>query len=160
MGSFIVLVRDKYAGRIAVDIHGKPSIVYNLHSFDKAHLLKGMIEAARLHLTAGADEVYFPHNSMQTYIKEQEINKLDDYEKRMVDWGWRPNQFMLFTAHQMGTCRMGTDAKKHPIKPNGEMREVKNLYVADASNFPSASGANPMLSIMAIAHHIANELVG
>ncbi len=160
LGSFIVLARDKFAGKITVDVHGKPSILYNLHSFDRDHLLKGMIEATNIHLTAGAEEVYFPHNSMRSYIKEQGIEHLDDLANGIKDWGWLPNQFMLFTAHQMGTCRMGSNDKKDPLKPNGEMREVKNLYVADASTFPSASGANPMLTIMAIAHHIANELVG
>jgi len=160
IGSFIILARDKYTGRIAVDVQGRPRIVYNLHNFDREHLLKGMVEATRLHLTAGAEEVYFPHNSGRSYIKEKGVENLDKFAKEMSDWGWRPNQFMLFTAHQMGTCRMGIDKKKHPLKPNGEIREVKNLYVADASTFPSASGANPMLSIMAIAHHIAKELLG
>ncbi len=160
IGTFIVLTRDKYAGKVAVDVYGKPSIVYNLKEFDLNHLQKGMIEAARLHLTAGAEEVYFPHNSMRTFLKEQGVKQLDNFGREMNSWGWRPNQYMLFTAHQMGTCRMGADGKKHPLKPNGEMREVKNLYVADASTFPSASGANPMLTIMGIAHHIAKELVG
>lgn len=160
IGSFIVLTRDKHAGKIVVDVHGKPRIVYSIKEFDLDHVQKGMIEATRLHLTAGAEEIYFPHNSMRIYQKEQGVDQLENFGKEMRNWGWRPNQYMLFTAHQMGTCRMGADDKKHPLKPNGEMREVKNLYVADASTFPSASGANPMLTIMGIAHHIAKELVG
>ncbi|HAA18317.1 MAG TPA: hypothetical protein DCP28_05930, partial [Cytophagales bacterium] len=41
---------------------------------------------------------------------------------------------------------------------NGETREVKGLYVADASLFPAASGVNPMLTIMGLAHYVAQGL--
>jgi choline dehydrogenase-like flavoprotein len=36
---------------------------------------------------------------------------------------------------------------------------VKNLFVADASVFPTSSGVNPMLTIMAIADHVARGIV-
>jgi choline dehydrogenase-like flavoprotein len=46
-----------------------------------------------------------------------------------------------------------------PVKPNGETREVRNLYVADGSLFPTASGVNPMLSIQALAFHVSTMMV-
>jgi choline dehydrogenase-like flavoprotein len=36
---------------------------------------------------------------------------------------------------------------------------VKGLYVADASTFPSSSGVNPMITIMAIADHVARGML-
>jgi len=54
----------------------------------------------------------------------------------------------------MGTCRMGGD-KDAPVQPNGETREVRNLFVADGSLFPSASGVNPMLSIQALGYYVS-----
>src|SRR5262249_39768935 len=66
-----------------------------------------------------------------------------------------PHRMFMMTAHQMGTCRMGGDAAKHPVTPEGETREVKQLFVADASVFPTCSGANPMPSIQTLAHHTA-----
>jgi choline dehydrogenase-like flavoprotein len=72
--------------------------------------------------------------------------------------GWKPNQFSLYSAHQMSTCRMGGVRATHPLAPNGETYEVRNLYVADGSAFPACSGVNPMLTIMALAHYTAQEI--
>jgi choline dehydrogenase-like flavoprotein len=58
----------------------------------------------------------------------------------------------------MGTCRMGGNSATHPVSPEGETYEVKNLFIADSSPFPEASGANPMLSIQAMAHFTAQGL--
>jgi choline dehydrogenase-like flavoprotein len=60
---------------------------------------------------------------------------------------------MMFSAHQMGTCRMGADPKNSVTNENGEVHGVKGLFVCDGSLFPSASGVNPMLSIMGLVHH-------
>ena len=64
----------------------------------------------------------------------------------------------MFSYHQMGSCRMGTDPKKSAVNDNNETHEVKNLFVADASTFPTASGVNPMVSIYGIAHRAAKKI--
>jgi choline dehydrogenase-like flavoprotein len=59
--------------------------------------------------------------------------------------------------HQMGTCPMG----RHPrsvVNDTGRTHEVPDLYVADASLFPTASGVNPMITIAALAYHVAQEV--
>jgi len=48
------------------------------------------------------------------------------------------------SAHQMGTCRMGTSPRNSVVDDHGRVWGKKNLYVADASLFPSCSGVNPM----------------
>jgi choline dehydrogenase-like flavoprotein len=153
-GNFIVLSRDKHPGRIAVDAKGRPIVKYTIHPYDFEHLKKGMIVSAKFHFQAGARKVFFPHNILTATDDPEQVDQV------IASRDWLPASYMLFTAHQMGTCRMGGDERKHVVKPNGESYEVKNLYVADASCFPSASGANPMLTIMGIAHHIARELLG
>lgn len=60
--------------------------------------------------------------------------------------------------HQMGTCRMGTNPSTSAIDAGNESHEVRNLFVADASAFPTASGVNPMLSVYAIAHRAARKI--
>src|SRR5690606_39959752 len=102
--------------------------------------LRGVAEACRIHLAAGAEEVYFPHNTAPAYQRVHGEAELETFLAGIPGWGWRANRFPLFTAHQMGTCRMGGDAKRHPVTPEGAVRGTKNLYVADASCFPESSG--------------------
>jgi choline dehydrogenase-like flavoprotein len=47
---------------------------------------------------------------------------------------------------------MGGSPVTSACNPRGETWEVRNLYVCDASAFPTASGVNPMISIESIAH--------
>ena len=67
-----------------------------------------------------------------------------------------------YTAHLAGTARMGTDPETSVCDPRGRLHEVENLFVADASTFPTFPGFNPTNSIMAnalrIAHGIAKEM--
>jgi choline dehydrogenase-like flavoprotein len=58
----------------------------------------------------------------------------------------------------MGTARLGGAASTSACTPDGETWEVRNLYVADGSTFPTASGVNPMITIEAIAHLNASRL--
>lgn len=69
--------------------------------------------------------------------------------------GVRANRLLLFSAHLMGTCRMGGDPDAAVVNPEGEVYGVRGLFVADGSVFPSASGVNPMITIMGLAHRTA-----
>ncbi|GAC1595154.1 MAG: hypothetical protein NVS3B28_26320 [Candidatus Velthaea sp.] len=64
----------------------------------------------------------------------------------------------LFSAHQMGSARMGATAADGAIDPEGRVYGVEGLLVTDASAFPTASGVNPMLTIMALAHRAIGAL--
>ncbi len=158
VGAFIVLTRDRDGGSITLDKRGRPVAHYHISNFDLAHLQRGVAEAARIHLQAAAEELYFPHNHQAPFNLKQGSQALEATLREMPSWKWRPNDFPLFSAHQMGTCRMGGNRQTHPVSPEGETYEVKNLFVADSSPFPEASGANPMLSIQAMAHFTAQGL--
>ncbi len=62
-------------------------------------------------------------------------------------------------AHQNGTIRFGRDAKTSALDPNCKAHEVDNLYVVDASFFPSSGAVNPALTIMANALRVADHLL-
>jgi choline dehydrogenase-like flavoprotein len=47
---------------------------------------------------------------------------------------------------------------KAVLTPQGESWDVRNLFVADASAFPTASGVNPMITVMALAHQTAQAV--
>jgi choline dehydrogenase-like flavoprotein len=62
-------------------------------------------------------------------------------------------------AHQNGTIRFGHDRKTSALDPNCKAHEVDNLYVVDASSFPSSGAVNPALTIMANALRVGDHLL-
>jgi len=63
-------------------------------------------------------------------------------------------------AHQNGTTRFGRDPRESVLDVNCRAHEVDNLYVVDASFFPSSAAVNPALTIMANALRVADHLKG
>lgn len=64
----------------------------------------------------------------------------------------------LFSAHQMSSCRMGSDPATSVANEWGELHDTPGVFIGDASALPSASGANPMISTMALAHRTAEAI--
>ena len=62
------------------------------------------------------------------------------------------------TAHQAGTLRFGTDPAQSVLDVDCKAHELDNLYVTDASFFPSIGAVNPTLTIIANALRVA-ELI-
>ena len=58
-------------------------------------------------------------------------------------------------GHACGTCRFGTDPTTSVLDPQNRAHEVDNLYVVDASFFPSSAGLNPSLTVAANALRVA-----
>jgi choline dehydrogenase-like flavoprotein len=61
-------------------------------------------------------------------------------------------------SHALGTLRMGVDASRSVLDPWGRFRGLENLYVADASAFPTSAGVNPSLTIAACALRLGAHL--
>ena len=67
----------------------------------------------------------------------------------------RTGQNNTTLGHVCGTCRFGTDPKTSVLNPQNRAHEVDNLYVVDASFFPSSTGLNPSLTVAANALRVA-----
>ena len=55
------------------------------------------------------------------------------------------------TIHEMGTARMGRDAKTSVLNAHNQAHDVKNLFVTDGACMTSSSCVNPSLTYMALA---------
>jgi len=64
------------------------------------------------------------------------------------------------SRHVMGTLRMGADPATSVTNPSGRFHDVDNLYACDGSVFPTSSGYNPTLTIIATALKIAHGMAG
>ena len=92
-------------------------------------------------------------------------------EKRLIDYAIR---FMTMhleaagareiwheaeeTAHLMGTCRMGTDRRNSVTNADGRTWDIPNLWICDASLFPTSGGVNPSLTVQALACRIGDRI--
>lgn len=157
LANIIILTRDRDSGCITVDKTGQPVVHYRLSPYDATHLMYGMKAALRILVAAGAKEVSTTQNRRPTYVPGAN-GSLEDYLAKVDSYGLKPNAFALFSAHQMCSARIGGDPARGALSPTGESYEVENLFVADGSALPSAPGVNPMLSIMAVSHYIAQNI--
>jgi choline dehydrogenase-like flavoprotein len=63
------------------------------------------------------------------------------------------------TTHQCGTLVFGTDPRTSVLDPFCRTHDVSNLFVVDASFFPSSAAVNPGLTVIAQALRVADHLV-
>jgi choline dehydrogenase-like flavoprotein len=62
------------------------------------------------------------------------------------------------TTHQCGTLCFGTDPKTSVLDPYCRTHDIENLFVVDASFFPSSAAVNPGLTIIAQALRVADHI--
>jgi choline dehydrogenase-like flavoprotein len=155
--NIIVITRDRHSGRITLDRAGRPVVHYALHPYDARHMMKGIQEAVRIHVAAGARSVHTAQSTRPTYRPDTD-GGLDDFLKNVERLGLRPHDFPVFSAHQMSSARIAGSAKQGVADPNGETYGVKRLFLADGSVLPTCSGVNPMLTILGTAHYLTQRI--
>ncbi len=166
MANTIILCRDKFGGRVEIDQSGRTVVKYSLGNQEAKHLLQGAAEVAKIHQAAGAHTIIGPHQEIAYWTRMEQtrswmagsLDNIDDLSSRIRELGARPNHLSLFSAHQMSTCRIASDPARGCANVEGRINGVENLYVADGSALPTSSGVNPMISIMGVAHLLAQKL--
>jgi len=149
-GASITLVKEiDSAGRVSVNDHGRASIRYEPGPKDIEYLKQGVAAAARIHFAAGAREVMSLHARPTVIRSEGEI------EKKLRAASWEKNEIALFSAHPLGTCRMGIDPRRSVVDPHCQTHDVPGLFVIDGSVTPTALGVNPQITLLAIAEKSA-----
>lgn len=103
------------------------------------------VPVLKFHYTFGDNE-----HKMAKDMTEQAKQMFEDagieivnVEDRVLTEGW--------SIHEMGTARMGTDAKKSIVNQFQQSHDVKNLFVVDGSTHVSSANQNPTWTIMALA---------
>lgn len=169
--TIVVLARDRGAGKVSVEdgngATGEPVIDYALDPLDAEGLLEGILLACRALDAAGALEIATTLPSVP-HFKAAPHENIDPDQTRFENWladirtaGVKPGYGLLGSAHQMSSCRMGgKPGKTTVVSEKGQVWGHEKLWVADGSVLPTATGVNPAISIMSVAHHIGNQLVG
>ncbi len=150
--AFIAIVRDRCTGRVELARDGGVNVRYAPGAAEQALLGRGTLELARLHRAAGAQRIVPLVTPPLTWDQGAPFDPwLEELGRRSIS----SNRVLLFTAHQMSSCRIGTGPGDSVANPDGQVWGVRGLYVTDASALPTATGVNPMLSILALARRTA-----
>jgi choline dehydrogenase-like flavoprotein len=154
--TLIALLRDRGHGRVEIDRAGQPVPWYSItDELDLRNARAGIAAQARLHAAAGAHTIV----ALSAGAPRWRVgDDLAAFIARIGALPLRAGGWKLFSAHQMGTCRMGTDPQTSVAGPWGELHDVKGVWIGDGSAFPTPSGTNPMITIMALAHRNAQAV--
>src|SRR5262249_49135529 len=154
--AFINLTRDRGYGKVTIDADGNavPQYLFT-DELDVKNFRIGLERIMRMHKAAGAE-------GMISLARKDSIwREGEDFEafvERPRDGSLAPREHAIFSAHQMGSCRMGRDPKTSVANPWGELHDTRGVWIGDASAFPTSSGTNPMITIMALAHRTAGAI--
>jgi choline dehydrogenase-like flavoprotein len=155
--TFIGLVRDHGYGKVTLDANGMTVPWYAMTDEvdlrNTAHAIEVQIRA---HVAAGARRVWLLAQGMPTWRIGDDLETFIAQAQRVPA---RAGGLRMFAAHQMGSCRLGTDPQTSVAKPNGELHDTPGVWIGDASAFPTPSGTNPMITIMALASRTAENII-
>jgi len=149
VGSIGVHLSDRSSGRIDLAGDGSLRARYKLTRDDADRLTFGIARAAEIHFAAGAREVYPNIARVGTLTPD----KLAAFESTR----FKPSELRLEAFHPMGTARIAGQGEG-VCAADGSVHGLDDLYVADASLFPTSVGVNPMMTVIAFAARIAAEL--
>ena len=149
-----VLVRDGSNGIITLTDLGFTRVTYSLGKKELENIAQGAQIIASMWFKLGATRIITSHIKKQILNSENEIPELVDAIKN------DPENLLLGSAHPQGGNRMGSDENDCVVDPNCKVYGLKNLFVCDASVFPTAVGVNPQLTVMSLATIIGDRING
>lgn len=153
----LALLRDGFheespGGQVILRDNGAPALDYPVTDYLWRGLRDAYLKMAEVQFAAGAKAIRLIHLDSDYYHSWKEAREA------IAQLPMSKHRVGLFTAHQMGGCAMGEDPRTSVVNSLGEHHQIRNLNVIDASTFPTSIGANPQLSIYAMAARQASHL--
>ncbi|MGB5811569.1 MAG: GMC family oxidoreductase [Polyangiales bacterium] len=147
----VTLIHDHNVGKVYWE-DGRKRIDYDLDDRDFPSLQEAFRAAANIYFAAGAERVYLP-TTRRTVIED--ASEVD----AVVNGLQNGKHLYKFTSyHPQGTMRMGRDAKASVVGADGKMHDLDNVYVVDASLFPTSLLVNPQETVYAMATYLAEGI--
>lgn len=167
--ALLLLNRDTGSGSITYD-KSKPDAIsfdYVVNKTDRKHILQAFLIGADILYIEGAKEIISPQAWVPIFKSDKPKHARNIKDEDYVNWRNKVAKIpfdsygsLYGSAHQMSSCRMsGKGPSDGAVDLKGKLYECSNVYVADASIMPTASGANPMITTIALSRHVALNLV-
>jgi choline dehydrogenase-like flavoprotein len=152
MTSVGVVVGSARNGKVkpALLDRGDPDLDFEPTASDLDRLLAGLELASEIMLEAGARRV------MPATFAYHEFSRVEDLPKlrAAIRDG---SDISVNSAHPQGGNAISRDGRKGVVDPTLRVHGFENLYVCDASVFPSPTGVNPQLTVMALADYVSRH---
>jgi len=155
--AMLALMRDGFhpdsaEGRVQLRSDGTPVLDYRMTAYTWDGIRRAYHSMAEIQFAAGARAV-LPLHSDADYVKTPAA------ARRMIDTlSLELYRARLGSAHVMGGCAMGEDPRGAVVDSLGRHHQLENLSIHDGSLFPTSIGANPQLSIYALAAKLSSLL--
>ncbi|MBL1082444.1 GMC family oxidoreductase [Streptomyces actinomycinicus] len=143
------MIADRPSGRVLG--RERPLLRYDLAARDAGRLLGAQRAMGRLLFAAGAEEVL-------TGVPRAPRARTPEHLEALLDTV-SARHLHVSAFHPTGTAAAGTDPDRSPADPEGQLRGVHGVLIADGSVLPSCPEVNPQLSIMAAALGVAGRYV-
>jgi choline dehydrogenase-like flavoprotein len=135
---------DQPYGTLALDRYGDPELDYKLAPDNVKAMRESLRVMSEIHLEAGAEAVFHLRNPPLIVKSKADFDEID---RIRFD---EPQRASIFTVHVMGGCQMGNQ-QRSCVNTDFRLRGMQNLWVVDASIFPTGLGANPQVTIYSLA---------
>jgi choline dehydrogenase-like flavoprotein len=154
VASWHAVTHDHGSGEIVLGDDGTPIVRWQLDDeIDRRLAARVHVELARLHHARGAEEILTFHWHDHTWRRG------DDFDAYLARLDQASYDDTAYSAHQMASCRMGSDPASSVADPSGELHDIGGVWIGDASALPTAPGVNPMLTVMAMARRTAHAIL-
>ncbi|WP_263143742.1 GMC family oxidoreductase [Pseudomonas sp. RIT-PI-AD] len=143
---------DSAEGRVELRGDGTPVLDYRLTDYTRDGLRRAFHTMAEIQFAAGARAV------LPLHVDADYVDSLDAARALIDRLALEPHHVRLGSAHVMGGCAMGEDARRAVTDSLGRHHQLENLSIHDGSLFPTSIGANPQLSIYGLCAKLATAL--
>jgi choline dehydrogenase-like flavoprotein len=151
--SVTVTLRDNPERSLIVLRRDAPQLDFRESVRDCEALRRCFLDAARALLAVGARQVFLPMLQPPRITTDSDL-------LAVAAASMSYDRLLLYSDHTSGGNALGVDRRHGVTDLSGRVHGVTNVYVADASLFPSACGVAPSWTIMAFARMIALSLAG
>ena len=125
-------------------LFGHEEVRFRMTDRDLGRLRLGLRRIAEIFFSAGARRVVFPTHRYLELQSVDELDRIDGAVRSMRD-------LTVGSAHPQGGNPISSDPRLGAVDESLRVHGTDNLFVCDASVFPSCIGVNPIHTIMALA---------